>query len=86
MYRFDSGSVEWLAASGAVPVWLSDNRRLLFEEHGVLKLMDSRSREVREVLNVTPNAIGIFSISRDNRNIYVGLSVSEADIWLMNLP
>jgi hypothetical protein len=41
--------------------------------------------EVREVLNATPNTIGILSVSRDNRNIYLGLSVSEADIWLMSL-
>ncbi|MCX6631246.1 MAG: hypothetical protein NTW28_26845 [Candidatus Solibacter sp.] len=45
----------------------------------------STSREVRELLNLTPNQIGIFSISRDNRRIYLGLSVTEADIWLMNL-
>ncbi len=51
VYSFESGSIEWLSPTGAVPVWLNDNRRLLFEERGVLKLMDGKSREVREVLN-----------------------------------
>lgn len=68
------------------PVWLSDNRRLLFRHQGKLYLIDSQSKKVRELLSVAPNEFGHgVTLSRDDRLIYFTLDVIEADIWLMSL-
>ncbi len=69
-----------------MPVWLSDSRRLLFQNQGKLYLIDSQSKKVRELLSVAPNEFGVgVTISRDDRQVYFSLVTTEADIWLMNL-
>jgi hypothetical protein len=71
---------------GRNPVWLSDSRRLLFQNQGKLYLIDSQSKKVRELLSVAPNEFGMgVTISRDHRQLYFSLVTTEADIWLMNL-
>jgi serine/threonine protein kinase len=85
IYSLDSRGVEWITDRGARPVWLSDNRRLLFGDGDKITLIDSQSRKVREVLSVAPNSLNRLSISRDDRRIYFSVAVAEADIWLMSL-
>ena len=85
IYSLDSRGVEWITDRGIRPVWLGDNRRLLFPDGDKIKLVDTQSREVREVLSVAPNSFGNLSISWDDRRIYFTVAVAEADIWLMSL-
>lgn len=85
IYSLDSRGVEWMTDRGRRPVWLSDNRRLLFGDGDKIKLFDSQSRKVREILSVAPNSLSSPSISRDDRRIYFTVAVAEADIWLMSL-
>lgn len=71
---------------GRNPVWLSDSRRLLFQHQGKLYLIDSQSKEVRELLSVSPDEFGIgVTISHDDCQIYFSVVTIEADIWLMTL-
>jgi Tol biopolymer transport system component len=85
IYSLDSRSVDWITDRGASPVWLSDNRRLLFPDGDKIKLVDSQSRKIRDVLSVAPKSVWRPSISRDDRRIYFSVAVAEADIWLMSL-
>lgn len=87
IYNLASGSYEWLTDFGDWPVWLNDNRRLLFVSQGKILLYDTQSRQYRPVLTVTDQDvdIGSASLSRDNRMIYFTFVAAEADIWLMNL-
>ena len=63
-------------------MWLSDSRRLLYFDDGVMRLVDSRSGQLDDVLSdVDFN----FSVSRDDRTIYFGRKVEEADIWVLTL-
>ncbi len=82
-----SGAYEWLTDFGDWPVWLTDNRRLLFVSQGKILLYDTQSRQYRPVLTVTDQDVDIGSanLSRDNRMIYFTFVAAEADIWLMNL-
>jgi hypothetical protein len=52
VYSFDSQQYEKLTDFGTVPVWLSDSRRLLFQQHDKLYLIDSQSKKFHEVLSV----------------------------------
>lgn len=85
VYSFDSQKYESLLDYGNDPVWLSDSRRLLFAFQGKIYLIDSKTGRLREILSVAPNGINGFDITRENRNIYFSLTVSESDIWLLDL-
>ncbi|HKF54604.1 MAG TPA: hypothetical protein VKJ45_04140 [Blastocatellia bacterium] len=65
--------------------WLSDSRRLLFQDQSKLYLIDSQSKKVHEVLSVTPYEFRGATRSRNDRLIYFSLLTTEADIWMMTL-
>jgi dipeptidyl aminopeptidase/acylaminoacyl peptidase len=85
IYSLDSRSVDWISDRGAWPVWLSDNRRLLFVDGDKISLVDIQSRKTREVFSVAPNSFVTLSVSRDDRRICFSVAVAEAGIWLINL-
>jgi len=49
LFTFQSQEYEQLTEFGVHPVWLSDSRRLLFENRGKIMLVDRRSGDVSEV-------------------------------------
>jgi Tol biopolymer transport system component len=86
IYSLESQRFERLTDFGVGPVWLKDDRRLLFGRQDKLYLVDSQSKKAHEVLSVAPHNINEeFALSRDNRMIYFSLLQTEADIWLMSL-
>jgi Tol biopolymer transport system component len=88
IYSLDSKEYEKLADFGSFPVWLSDSRRLLFQDKDRRKLclIDTQSKKIHEVLSVAPHEFGNgVTLPRDDRVIYFSLLTSEADIWLMTL-
>jgi len=79
-----SEETEQLTSFGMHPVWLRDNRRLLFQWGSSIYLIDTRSPEPRHVFSSVPDVLGgVFSLSSDNRWIYVSLEHKEADAWLL---
>jgi Tol biopolymer transport system component/tRNA A-37 threonylcarbamoyl transferase component Bud32 len=87
IYDLQSKTYEWLTDFGDWPIWLDDNRRLLFVSQGSLLLYDTQSRKYQKVFVVTDQDVDIGSpaLSRDNRTIYFTYVAAEADIWLMDL-
>jgi len=87
IYDLESKTYDWLTDFGDWPIWLNDNRRLLFVSQGTLFLFDTESREYQQVMIVTDQDVDIGSpaLSRDNRTIYYTYVATEADIWLMNI-
>lgn len=87
VYNFAKQSYESFATGfGAFPIWLNDNRHVLFRERGKLFVLDRLSGKWREILALkAPSAIGHYALSRDNRRLYYTSGSNEADIWLLNL-
>ncbi|HEY8224380.1 MAG TPA: protein kinase [Pyrinomonadaceae bacterium] len=87
IYDLDSKTYDWLTDFGDWPLWLKDNRRLLFVSQGKLFLMDTQSRKYQQVLVVTDQDVDIGSpgISGDNRTIYFTYVAAEADVWVMDI-
>jgi Tol biopolymer transport system component/tRNA A-37 threonylcarbamoyl transferase component Bud32 len=82
----DSQQCDRLLDYGSYPVWLRDNRRLLFAHQDKIFLLDSSTKKVQEVLSVAPHTISAhFRLSHDDRVIYFSLGVTEADVWLATL-
>jgi len=88
IYDLDSRSYDWLTDFGDWPLWLNDNRRLLFVSQGNLLLFDTQTRKYTNVLTVTDQDVDIGSpaLSHDNRTIFFTYVAAEADIWLMQVP
>ena len=86
IYDLESKTYDWLTDFGDWPIWLNDNRRLLFVSQGSLFIFDTQTRKYQKVLAVTDQDVDIGSpaLSRDNRTIYFTYVAAEADIWLMN--
>ena len=86
VYSLDSQQYEKLTDFGVRPVWLGDNRRLIFLDHSKLYLIDSQSKKFHELMSVAPHEFGYgLTLPRDDRLIYFSLVSVEADIWLMTL-
>ena len=92
VYSFDSRKYETLTDFGRGPVWLQDNRRLLFAGDDKIYLLDTLSKKVTQVLSVAPHSLGYevdpsigFAVSRDDRTLYYSRCSIEADIWLATL-
>lgn len=87
IFSFRSRRFERLTEFGTYPVWLHDQRRLLFQSEGKIYLLDSLTGTTRELLSIPPNETGApFDISPDDRMLYFPLRADEADVWLMSLP
>lgn len=84
IYSFDSREFDRLIDFGRNPVWLSDNRRLLFFHpyERKLFLVDSETGEHKELVTFTEN-IMYPAISPDNRYIYASVLEEESDVWLL---
>ena len=85
IYSFASARYERSPYRGMGPVWLNDNRRLIFTDLGRIYLLDTVTGRRRELYSVAPATFGTLALSGDNRRLYYSLLTSEADIWLVSL-
>ena len=86
VYSFATRRYEQLTDFGEWPVWLSDNRRILFVARGrAFFIVDSRTKEVREIFSVTRDVLGPPRLTHDGRSIVYSRRITEGDIWLLTL-
>jgi Tol biopolymer transport system component len=87
IYDLEAKTYDWLTDFGDWPIWLNDNRHLLFVSQGTIYLFDTQSRKYHQVFVVTDQDVDIGSpaLSRNNRTLYFTYVAAEADIWLMDL-
>jgi Tol biopolymer transport system component len=85
VYSFTQHSYDrFVTGVGSYPIWMNDNRRILFREGGKLYLLDRLSGKWRELLSLKPpSQIGRHELSRDNKRLYYTSGNNEADIWLL---
>ncbi|MCC7156360.1 MAG: serine/threonine-protein kinase [Bryobacterales bacterium] len=71
---------------GLDPVWLNDNRGLLFHDQGRLWLLDTTSGQQKEIVSVPPAEIATrgYAISRDNRHLYFSAVRTRSSIWILS--
>ena len=83
IHELGTDRLDWITDFGEWPIWLQDNRRLLFSHLGKLFLVDSATRAYHEVLSVPQSTLGSVGLSADERTLYYTRATSEADIWLL---
>lgn len=87
VYNFAEQRYErFVTGFGSYPIWLNDNRSVLFREGEKLFLLDHLSGKWREIFALKPpSQIGSYALSRDNKRLYYTSGSSEADIWLLKI-
>ena len=71
---------------GDSATWLSDSRRLLYREGGRILLLDTVTRAARPVLTTPPEFdLNDFSVSPDDRTVYLARDTEQGDVWLLTL-
>lgn len=84
IYSFAQQRYDSLPGSGMYPVWLNDNRRILYRENNALFLLDRTTGQSQKIYAVTsPNQLGHHQLSRDNRRLYFTSISIDADIWIL---
>ena len=86
-YEIRTHRYERLTDRGEWPIWLPDNRHILFVSGGkAFYVVDRATRQVRQVFAVTRReVIGPPQRTRDGRRVYFIRRVTEADISLMTV-
>jgi len=84
-YAFAERKYEKLADVDAYPVWLSDSRRLIFQEEGKAYIADIVTKRVQPFFDEGQDRVRSIGIARDDSLIYFSVYQSESDIWLLDL-
>ena len=82
VYDFSTKKYQLFNIEGIFPVWLADNRRVLFSNGTQILLLDTETKRLKEIISVVPNRIQSIGISKDNRSIYYSMRKQESDIWM----
>ena len=85
LYSLNSKEFEKLSDFGNRPVWLADNRRLLFFYRDKLYLLNTPSGRIKELLSTAPDQIHGLTVSRDTNLVGLSVETAEADIWVATL-
>jgi eukaryotic-like serine/threonine-protein kinase len=96
LYSFESKKFEKLVdavplRSGCNPVWLADNRTLVYtskvsHERNEIFLIDRITKKSTKIYSPPPSTIiDALAISKDNRSIFYMHPNPEADLWMMTL-
>jgi serine/threonine protein kinase/dipeptidyl aminopeptidase/acylaminoacyl peptidase len=87
VYSPEQRTYERLSDRGESPVWMPDNRWILYLDAGAVRALDSRTKEARLVL--APPAGSSYDgldVSPDGRTLYLGRTAPEGDIWMLSAP
>jgi len=87
VYSFKSRTYELLtdySSFDVSAVWLADSRRVLMERDGRLLLMDSVTKNTREVLSLPPDYLDEPHLSRDNRQIFFVREHDQSDVYTLS--
>jgi eukaryotic-like serine/threonine-protein kinase len=86
-YTLATRTFDRLAEFGEWPVFLPDDRRVLFVAGGkAFYVLDTKTKKPpTKVYSVTPDVIGPPRLTRDGSAMYFSRRHTEADIWLVTL-
>jgi len=86
VYRLATRAFTKLTDTGCAPYWLSDSRRIIFTHgDGGIAVVDSVSRQVRQIQPRGDGTSLLSGIPRDNRKVFLIRRLSEADIWMATI-
>jgi Tol biopolymer transport system component len=86
IYSMRSQTYTRLTDFGQWPVWLPDNRRILFVSGGNgFYLVDRETAEVRQIYASGRDVVGPPRLTQDGRTVYYSRRITEADVWRVDI-
>jgi hypothetical protein len=86
VYSLDSRQYERITEVGAGPVWLHDNRTLLYRQEGKIFAHVLGARASKLLLEPPPNStFRAVATSPDDRTLYTVRETDEGDVWMLTL-
>ena len=85
VYDVTTGAYSKISETGEKPRWLSDSRRLLYTDSSTLHLMDTATKNSREIYRPPVGTIIDPAISRDDTSIYYIHRRDGGNIWLATI-
>jgi eukaryotic-like serine/threonine-protein kinase len=86
VYEVEKKSYRRVTETGWNPSFLRDGRRIAFLGGNVLKIVDTATGRISEILKGDPRrTIDAFGLSPDDRSLFVSWASAQADLWLMDL-
>ena len=86
LFSFKSGTYERVTAAGSVPVWLHDNRTLLYLQEGKIFIRDLRAKAPSLLLAPPPSSVfKAVTVSPDDRDLYAVRDTDDGDLWMITL-
>jgi serine/threonine protein kinase/Tol biopolymer transport system component len=82
VYSLALRSWEIITASGTMPRWLADSRRLVYEDGGRLHIIDTATKDTREIHAVPGSTMQAPAVARGDSAIYFVRTRLERDIWI----
>jgi Tol biopolymer transport system component len=80
----ETGKRRRLTEAGEKPVWLSDNRRIIYLREGAIWIIDSDTGRTSEIVPALkpPRRLSSFDLAPDESFLVVVEDTAESDIWL----
>ena len=85
IYDLSTKQYTRLTASGGRPIWLNDNRRLVYSDTSSAYVIDTASGHTYELFSVLPYQNSELTVTRDNRHLFVSVRENKADVWVNTL-
>ena len=85
-YSVHARTFEQLTDFGEWPVWLPDNRHILFVSRGrEFHILDTHTKTTTPILSVLRDTLGPPRLTRDGRRAFFSRRITESDVWMVNL-
>jgi eukaryotic-like serine/threonine-protein kinase len=79
-------SYRCVTETGDCPSFLRDGQRIVFRDGNALKIVDTATGRIREILKGDPRrALSFFGLAPDDQSLFVFWVSVQADLWLMDL-
>jgi Tol biopolymer transport system component len=80
----ETGERRRLTEAGESPVWLSDNRRILYLHEGAIWIIDSATGKTSEIVPAQkpPRRLSSFELAPDESFLVLLEDTAESDIWM----
>jgi len=68
------------------PVWLADSRHLIGYVDSKMQVLDTQTKQMREILSLLPQFISSPNVTPDNSRVVFSTGTIESDILMLTLP
>ena len=85
VYSIETNTYEKISDEFSRPYWLADSRNIIGEIAGKMFVLDTQTKQTREILSLSPQFINSPNITPDNHRVVFSSGTIEADIQMLSL-